>query len=117
MEGRGDLCLVGQMMPKNSQSLDRKDPHSKELPVPSETCQPFPCAQALTDDPCAEETTPQEAGILDQADARAPGCHPRPEEQRVGLSPAGLDELSELCLPGESCTAGPGVAATPSKCA
>uniref|UniRef100_A0AC11ATP0 Melanophilin n=1 Tax=Ovis aries TaxID=9940 RepID=A0AC11ATP0_SHEEP len=76
--------------------------------------QPQPLgSQALTDDPCAEETTPQEAGILDQADARAPGCHPRPEEQRVGLSPAGLDELSELCLPGESCTAGPGVAATP----
>lgn len=95
------------------QSLDRKAPHSKELPIPSETCRPFPCAQALTDDPCAEETTPQEAGILDQADARAPACHPRPEEQRVGLSPAGPDELSELCLPGESCTAGPGVAATP----
>uniref|UniRef100_A0AAA9TFX5 Melanophilin n=2 Tax=Bos TaxID=9903 RepID=A0AAA9TFX5_BOVIN len=70
-------------------------------------------SQALTDDPCAEETTSQEAGILDQADARAPGCHPRPEEQRISLSPAGPDELSELCLPGESCTAGPGVAATP----
>uniref|UniRef100_A0A4W2GIV7 Melanophilin n=1 Tax=Bos indicus x Bos taurus TaxID=30522 RepID=A0A4W2GIV7_BOBOX len=70
-------------------------------------------SQALTDDPCAEETTSQEAGILDQADARAPGCHPRPEEQRISLSPAGPDELSELCLPGESCTAGPGVTATP----
>ncbi|XP_055257823.1 melanophilin isoform X4 [Moschus berezovskii] len=69
--------------------------------------------QALTDDPCVEETTSQEAGILDQADARAPGCHSHPEEQRVGLPPAGPDELSELCLPGESCTAGPGVTAMP----
>ncbi|OWK04867.1 hypothetical protein Celaphus_00002807 [Cervus elaphus hippelaphus] len=67
------------------------------------------------DDPCVEETTSQEAGILDQADARAPGCHTHPEEQRVGLSPARLDELSELCLLGESCTAGPGVPATPDK--
>ena len=116
MERRGDLCLVGQMIHENPQSLDWKDPHSKDLPVPSETCRPFPCAQALTDDPCAEETTPQEARILDQADARATGCHPHPEEQRVGLSPAGPDELSEPCLPGESCTAGPGVAATPGKC-
>uniref|UniRef100_A0A8C6CY59 Melanophilin n=1 Tax=Moschus moschiferus TaxID=68415 RepID=A0A8C6CY59_MOSMO len=69
--------------------------------------------QALTDDPCVEETTSQEAGVLDQADARALGCHSHPEEQRVGLPPAGPDELSELCLPGESCTAGPGVTAPP----
>uniref|UniRef100_A0A8C6CY70 Melanophilin n=1 Tax=Moschus moschiferus TaxID=68415 RepID=A0A8C6CY70_MOSMO len=70
-------------------------------------------SQALTDDPCVEETTSQEAGVLDQADARALGCHSHPEEQRVGLPPAGPDELSELCLPGESCTAGPGVTAPP----
>lgn len=116
MERRGDLCLVSRMMLENPQSLDWKDRHSKDLPIPSETCRPFPCAQALTDDPCVEETTSQEAGILDQADARAPGCHTHPEEQRVGLSPARLDELSELCLLGESCTAGPGVPATPGKC-
>uniref|UniRef100_A0A8C2RFJ0 RabBD domain-containing protein n=1 Tax=Capra hircus TaxID=9925 RepID=A0A8C2RFJ0_CAPHI len=92
---------------------DDSDPSCGHPPSLSSVSGATDGLQALTDDPCAEETTPQEAGILDQADARAPACHPRPEEQRVGLSPAGPDELSELCLPGESCTAGPGVAATP----
>ncbi|XP_068821322.1 melanophilin [Capricornis sumatraensis] len=92
---------------------DDSDPSCGHPPSLSSVSGATDGLQALTDDPCAEETTPQEAGILDQVDARASGCHPRPEEQRVGLSPAGLDELSELCLPGESCTAGPGVAATP----
>ncbi|XP_059871852.1 melanophilin isoform X2 [Delphinus delphis] len=67
--------------------------------------------QALTDEPCVEETTSQEP--VDEADARASGCHPRPEGQMASLSPAGPDALAELCLPGESCTMAPGTTATP----
>nr|XP_031533674.1 melanophilin isoform X3 [Vicugna pacos] len=65
------------------------------------------CAQALT-----EETTSQEGVVLGEADAMASGRHPRPEKQTVSLSPAGLDDLAELCLPGGSCTKAQGVAAT-----
>nr|XP_031308334.1 melanophilin isoform X1 [Camelus dromedarius]XP_031308335.1 melanophilin isoform X1 [Camelus dromedarius] len=65
-------------------------------------------AQALT-----EETTSQEGVVLGEADAMASGRHPRPEEQTVSLSPAGLDDLAELCLPGGSYTKAQGVAATP----
>ncbi|XP_032336474.1 melanophilin isoform X5 [Camelus ferus] len=65
-------------------------------------------AQALT-----EETTSQEGVVLGEADATASGRHPRPEEQTVSLSPAGLDDLAELCLPGGSYTKAQGVAATP----
>ncbi|EPY86125.1 melanophilin [Camelus ferus] len=64
--------------------------------------------QALT-----EETTSQEGVVLGEADATASGRHPRPEEQTVSLSPAGLDDLAELCLPGGSYTKAQGVAATP----
>ncbi|KAM9692104.1 melanophilin isoform 4-T4 [Dama dama] len=124
-DGEGDTAAQAQ--PLGSQKKRLLPVHSWDFEADSDdsdpSCGPPPSLssvsgatdslQALTDDPCAEETTSQEAGILDQADARAPGCHPHPEEQRVGLSPARLDELSELCLPGESCTAGPGVAATP----
>ncbi|KAB0406177.1 hypothetical protein E2I00_000760, partial [Balaenoptera physalus] len=104
-----------QMMPGNPQDLDWKDPHSKELPFPSKTCQQAPCAQALTDEPCTEETTSQEPVVLDEADARASGCHPCPEGQMASLSPAGPDALAELCLPGESCTTAPGTTATPGR--
>ncbi|XP_074220655.1 melanophilin isoform X4 [Camelus bactrianus] len=65
-------------------------------------------AQALT-----EETTSQEGVVLGEADATASGRHPHPEEQTVSLSPAGLDDLAELCLPGGSYTKAQGVAATP----
>ncbi|XP_026973128.1 melanophilin isoform X2 [Sagmatias obliquidens] len=67
--------------------------------------------QALTGEPCAEETTSQEP--VDEAAARASGCHPCPEGQMASLSPAGPDALTELCLPGESCTMAPGTTATP----
>ncbi|XP_065786807.1 melanophilin isoform X3 [Muntiacus reevesi] len=124
-DGEGDTAAQAQ--PLGSQKKRLLPVHSWDFEADSDdsdpSCGPPPSLssvsgatdslQALTDDPCAEETTSQEAGILDQADARAPGCHPHPEEQRVGLSPAGPDKLSELCLPGESCTAGPGVTATP----
>ncbi|XP_032493099.1 melanophilin isoform X6 [Phocoena sinus] len=72
-----------------------------------------PCAQALTDEPCTEETTSQEPVVLDEADARASGRHPCPEGQMASLSPAGPDALAELCLPGESCMTAPGTTATP----
>ncbi|XP_066883323.1 melanophilin isoform X2 [Kogia breviceps] len=69
--------------------------------------------QALTDEPCTEETPSQEPVVLDEADARTSGCHPCPEGQTASLSPAGPDALAELCLPGESCTTAPGTPATP----
>ncbi|KAJ8781627.1 hypothetical protein J1605_010885 [Eschrichtius robustus] len=69
--------------------------------------------QTFTDETCTEETTSQEPVVLDEADARASGCHPCPEGQMASLSPAGPDALAELCLPGESCTMAPGTTATP----
>nr|XP_030719390.1 melanophilin isoform X2 [Globicephala melas] len=69
--------------------------------------------QALTGEPCAEETTSQEPVVLDGADTRTSGCHPCPEGQMASLSPAGPDALAELCLPAESCMAAPGTTATP----
>ncbi|XP_036175464.1 melanophilin isoform X1 [Myotis myotis] len=78
---------------------------------------PVPAApdslQSLTGEPCAEEAASQGAMVLHEADARASGCHPHPEEQTDSLSPAGRDARAELCLPGESCPAAPGIAATP----
>uniref|UniRef100_A0A4W2I9R0 Melanophilin n=1 Tax=Bos indicus x Bos taurus TaxID=30522 RepID=A0A4W2I9R0_BOBOX len=124
-DGEGDTAAQAQPLGSQKKRLlpihgwdfeadsDDSDPFCGHPPSLSSVSGATDGLQALTDDPCAEETTSQEAGILDQADARAPGCHPRPEEQRISLSPAGPDELSELCLPGESCTAGPGVTATP----
>ncbi|XP_025144992.3 melanophilin isoform X2 [Bubalus bubalis] len=124
-DGEGDTAAQAQPLGSQKKRLipihgwdfeadsDDSDPSCGHPPSLSSVSGATDGLQALTDDPCVEETTSQEARILDQADARAPGCHPCPEEQRVGLSPAGPDELSELYLPGESCTAGPGVAATP----
>ncbi|XP_059559635.1 melanophilin isoform X4 [Myotis daubentonii] len=78
---------------------------------------PVPAApdslQALTGEPCTEEAASQEAMVLQEADARASGSHPHPEEQTDSLSLAGRDARAELCLPGESCPAAPGIAATP----
>ncbi|EPQ06164.1 Melanophilin [Myotis brandtii] len=70
-------------------------------------------SKALTGEPCSEAAASQEAMVLQEADARASGCHPHPEEQTDSLSPAGRDARAELCLPGESCPAAPGIAATP----
>ncbi|XP_054579132.1 melanophilin isoform X1 [Eptesicus fuscus] len=69
--------------------------------------------QALTGEPFEEEAASQEAVVLQEADARASGGHPHPEEQTDSLSPAGRDAHAGLCLPGESCPAAPGIAATP----
>nr|XP_020724537.1 melanophilin isoform X4 [Odocoileus virginianus texanus] len=124
-DGEGDTAAQAQ--PLGSQKKRLLPVHSWDFEADSDdsdpSCGPPPSLssvsgatdslQALTDDPCTEETTSQEARVLDQADARAPGCHSHAEEQRVSLFPAGPDELSEPCLPEESCTAGPGVAATP----
>lgn len=62
-------------------------------------------------EPRAKDTS-QEATVLEQADVSAPGCHPHPEEQTDSLSPARRDTLTELGLPGESCTTAPGTTAT-----
>ncbi|XP_064443371.1 melanophilin isoform X5 [Mirounga angustirostris] len=70
-----------------------------------------PCAQAFMDEPHAKDTSP-EATVLEEANVSASGCQPRPEEQTDGLSPEGQDTLTELCIPGESCTTAPGTPAT-----
>ncbi|XP_058389471.1 LOW QUALITY PROTEIN: melanophilin [Diceros bicornis minor] len=67
--------------------------------------------QALTGEPCADEATSQEAVVLEEVDASASGYHSHPEEQTDTLSPAGRTSLTELCLPGESCTKALGIAA------
>lgn len=54
--------------------------------------------------------------VPEDAEGEASGCHPRPEEQTGSLSPAGRDALTELCLPGESCTDALGITATPGTC-
>ncbi|XP_036277534.1 melanophilin isoform X5 [Pipistrellus kuhlii] len=69
--------------------------------------------QALTGEPCAEEAASQEAVVLQEADARASGGHPHPEEQTDILSPAGWDARTELCLPGESCPGALRITSTP----
>ncbi|XP_019596428.2 melanophilin isoform X2 [Rhinolophus sinicus] len=62
------------------------------------------CLQALTGEPWLEQAMSQESVVPEDAEGGASGCHPRPEEQTDSLSPAGRDALTELCLPGESCT-------------
>ncbi|XP_036925094.1 melanophilin isoform X1 [Sturnira hondurensis] len=61
-----------------------------------------PWAQALTGEPCPEET-----------DARGSGYHSRTEVQTDSLSPAGQDGPAELCPPGETRTTALGAAASP----
>nr|KAF6353667.1 melanophilin [Pipistrellus kuhlii] len=70
-------------------------------------------SKALTGEPCAEEAASQEAVVLQEADARASGGHPHPEEQTDILSPAGWDARTELCLPGESCPGALRITSTP----
>ncbi|XP_021103000.1 melanophilin isoform X10 [Heterocephalus glaber] len=43
----------------------------------------------------------QEPEILQEEDARASGCHPRPFEWPDSLLPSGQDALEELCLPAD----------------
>lgn len=52
----------------------------------------------------------------EEAEDRAPGGHPHPEEQTDSRSPATRDALAESCLPGESCVEALGVTATPGMC-
>uniref|UniRef100_A0A671E0L8 Melanophilin n=1 Tax=Rhinolophus ferrumequinum TaxID=59479 RepID=A0A671E0L8_RHIFE len=71
-------------------------------------------SKVLTGEPWSQEqATSQEAVVPEDAEGGASGCHPRPEEQTDSLSPAGRDALTELCLPGESCTEALGITATP----
>nr|XP_035921368.1 melanophilin isoform X4 [Halichoerus grypus]XP_035921369.1 melanophilin isoform X4 [Halichoerus grypus] len=85
-------------------------PYSSPVPAAADSLQ-VPCAQAFMDEPHAKDTSP-EATALEEANVSAPGCQPRPEEQTDGLSPEGQDTLTELCIPGESCTTAPGTPAT-----
>ncbi|XP_016059075.1 PREDICTED: melanophilin [Miniopterus natalensis] len=64
--------------------------------------------QALTGEPRTEE-----AVVLQEADAQASGWHPHADEQTASLCPAGQDARAEPRLLGESCSAAPGIAATP----
>uniref|UniRef100_A0A2K5QBM8 Melanophilin n=1 Tax=Cebus imitator TaxID=2715852 RepID=A0A2K5QBM8_CEBIM len=63
--------------------------------------QPFG-SKSLTDESCSEKAVPQKAEGLEEADAGASGCHPRPEEQPTCISPSGHSVLTELSLPGGS---------------
>nr|XP_054361906.1 melanophilin isoform X2 [Mirounga angustirostris] len=85
-------------------------PYSSPVPAATDSLQ-VPCAQAFMDEPHAKDTSP-EATVLEEANVSASGCQPRPEEQTDGLSPEGQDTLTELCIPGESCTTAPGTPAT-----
>ncbi|KAF6361817.1 melanophilin [Rhinolophus ferrumequinum] len=88
------------------QPLSHLSPSS--VPVASDSL------QVLTGEPWSQEqATSQEAVVPEDAEGGASGCHPRPEEQTDSLSPAGRDALTELCLPGESCTEALGITATP----
>ncbi|XP_027447092.1 melanophilin isoform X2 [Zalophus californianus] len=68
-------------------------------------------SKAFTDKPRAEDTS-AEATVLEEANVSASGCHPCPEEQTDGPSPERQDTLTELYIPGGSCTTAPRTPAT-----
>ncbi|XP_073732848.1 melanophilin isoform X2 [Callorhinus ursinus] len=68
-------------------------------------------SKAFTDQPHAEDTSP-EATVLEEASVSASGCHPCPEEQTDGPAPERQDTLTELYIPGGSCTTAPRTPAT-----
>ncbi|XP_045701582.1 melanophilin isoform X5 [Phyllostomus hastatus] len=74
------------------------DPAAQAPPLSSKV----PWAQALTGEPRPEE-----------ASTGGSGDHPRAEVQTDRLSPAGWGGPAELCLPGASCAAALGAAASP----
>ncbi|KAM5268860.1 melanophilin isoform 3-T3 [Hipposideros larvatus] len=128
----GDLDTTAQAQPLGSKSVPAKKKrllpvHSLDFEADSDDLAQ-PCShplslssvpvawdslQALTGEPWSEQPTSQEAVVPDEAEDRASGGHPHPEEQTDSLSPVGRDALAELCLPGEPCTEALGVAATP----
>ncbi|XP_004868448.1 melanophilin isoform X13 [Heterocephalus glaber] len=57
--------------------------------------------QSLPGDLCSADAAFQEPEILQEEDARASGCHPRPFEWPDSLLPSGQDALEELCLPAD----------------
>uniref|UniRef100_A0A667HRT0 Melanophilin n=1 Tax=Lynx canadensis TaxID=61383 RepID=A0A667HRT0_LYNCA len=69
-------------------------------------------SKALTGEPRAKDTS-QEAVVLEEADAGAPGRHSHPEEQTNSLSAARQDTLTEPRFPRQSCTTALGLAVTP----
>ncbi|XP_032263701.1 melanophilin [Phoca vitulina] len=120
----GELDIVAQAQPVGSKKK-RLSIHDLDFEADSDDStwsgshppysSPVPAAadslQAFMDEPHAKDTSP-EATALEEANVSAPGCQPRPEEQTDGHSPEGQDTLTELCIPGESCTTAPGTPAT-----
>ncbi|XP_045701576.1 melanophilin isoform X1 [Phyllostomus hastatus] len=78
-----------------------RPPSPSSAPEPPDGLQ-VPWAQALTGEPRPEE-----------ASTGGSGDHPRAEVQTDRLSPAGWGGPAELCLPGASCAAALGAAASP----
>ncbi|XP_017393237.1 melanophilin isoform X2 [Cebus imitator] len=82
-------------------SDDSSQPQGHSLHLPSVPAT-MDSLQSLTDESCSEKAVPQKAEGLEEADAGASGCHPRPEEQPTCISPSGHSVLTELSLPGGS---------------
>uniref|UniRef100_A0A2K5F688 Melanophilin n=1 Tax=Aotus nancymaae TaxID=37293 RepID=A0A2K5F688_AOTNA len=80
-------------------SDDSSQPQGHSLHLPSGPAT-MDSLQSLTDESCSEKAVPQKAEGLEEADAGASGCHPRPEEQPTRISPSGHSALAELSLPG-----------------
>lgn len=120
----GELDIVAQAQPVGSKKK-RLSIHDLDFEADSDdstwsgshppySC-PVPAAtdslQAFTDKPRAEDTS-AEATVLEEANVSASGCLPCPEEQTDGPSPERQDTLTELYIPGGSCTTAPRTPAT-----
>uniref|UniRef100_A0A452SME5 Rab effector MyRIP/Melanophilin domain-containing protein n=1 Tax=Ursus americanus TaxID=9643 RepID=A0A452SME5_URSAM len=114
-EEDGELDTVAQPQPIGSKKK-RLSIHDLDLEADSDDSTWFgghtPYSSPVPAATDSGQDTSQEATVLEQADVSAPGCHPHPEEQTDSLSPARRDTLTELGLPGESCTTAPGTTAT-----
>ncbi|XP_046941761.1 melanophilin [Lynx rufus] len=124
-EEDGELDTVAQAQPLGSKKK-RLSIHGLDFEADSDgstqSCghppylSPVPMAtdslQALTGEPRAKDTS-QEAVVLEEADAGAPGRHSHPEEQTNSLSAARQDTLTEPRFPRQSCTTALGLAVTP----
>ncbi|XP_027447093.1 melanophilin isoform X3 [Zalophus californianus] len=120
----GELDIVAQAQPAGSKKK-RLSIHDLDFEADSDDStwsgshppysSPVPAAtdslQAFTDKPRAEDTS-AEATVLEEANVSASGCHPCPEEQTDGPSPERQDTLTELYIPGGSCTTAPRTPAT-----
>lgn len=73
------------------------------------------CAQSLSGEPYSEDTTSLEPEGLEEAGARASGCHPSPEVQPYSPLPSGEDALAELDSPAASYKSAFGTTAMPGR--